>query len=128
MSHPGFSAYDVLRLSVRDSEIARVAYDAQTQEPLVVFGVQRSNLLAPVGIIWLLGTGRAGKMAFARRTKRMLPLLFENGIDTLTNVVWTEYRDCVKWLEWLGARFADSPCQGDHRFVQFYIPRDAVEA
>lgn len=122
LSNPGMTPYEVLAESVRVSAFARVAVDPKTATPLVAFGVQRAdNLLNGIGCIWLLGTGRAGVVRFARWTRRMLPAMFLPGIEVLTNVVWVEYRDCIKWLEWLGARFEPDPCPDAPNFVRFCI-------
>ena len=125
LSNPDMTAREVLEMSCHvfpDKAYVAIADGV----PVCAFGVQRSNQLCPVGTIWLLGTGRMGRIAFARQSRKMLPKLFGTDIDVLTNFVWSKYGAAVRWLEWLGARFLDSPVSSGREFVQFELLRSDI--
>lgn len=75
--------------------------------PACLFGSGPVNLLTRTGGVWLLGTAAIDRhaMAFARRNRAMLPELFGDLWDTLTNRVDARNRVTRRWLRWLGARF-----------------------
>ena len=118
--------YQVLHYSVTMSIVAQVAVDAETKVPMCVFGVQSINTVSGIGLVWMLGTGKGNKFTIARESKRMLRQMFLPGVEVLVNKVWNHHNTAVKWLDWLGAHFVDSPFVQDEVMVPFVLSRKRV--
>lgn len=98
LSH-GVSGYDALLYSVGVSRRCFAATVGGYR--LALFGVAPAD--RDTGSVWLLGSDAINlcPRAFARASKRFLPELVA-GFRRVENHVWAEYKQAIRWLEWLG--------------------------
>lgn len=99
-------------------------------EPVCLFGVGPIDLLSGEGAVWLLGADAMERngMAFACRNRAMLPELFGDLFQVLTNRVDARNLVSLRWLRWLGATITPAEPFGPFRlpFHQFELRREHV--
>lgn len=91
--------------------------------PEVMWGVKSANVLTGLGIPWLLGTDAVERhyVQFLRRSRPYLAELMR-GHEELRNIVDERNQISVRWLRWMGFRFAPEPVAiNGHRFREFRL-------
>lgn len=100
-----------------------VVYD---NEPLVMIGVVKRDMLTGSGVVWMLGANRALKYRkeFLRQTKPVIDEMLTI-YPRLCNMVHNKNTDSIRWLKWLGFTIDDPIPHGpdDELFHRFHLER-----
>jgi hypothetical protein len=77
--------------------------------PVCMFGVAAGNVLAGIGVPWMVSTNAAARheKTFLRRCRPVVDAM-QDSYPTLANVASDENVVVKRWLRWLGFDFADS--------------------
>lgn len=116
-----------LENSVKQSEVCFSGVFADGKVACI-FGATRINLLEDNAVIWSLSTDEVDshRLAFAAGSKAGVDLIFRSlpDVGEFSNWVDLDYKEAVKWLEWLGGDFSVNsvrPGRCGGRFGEFYI-------
>ena len=92
-------------------------------EIMALWGATRKSLISSDGIFWLIASQHAAKkpFLFAKETKR-LHGIFDAQYQRLENYVDAGNGKIIRWLEWLGFSFDQSPVISatGHRVLRFW--------
>lgn len=95
-------------------------------EPLIMFGLVKRDLISGTGIVWMLGSDNALKYRKGFLTKA--PLFIDEMLSIcprLMNMVHSENTESIRWLKWLGFTIEPPVRHGveNEFFHKFYIER-----
>lgn len=95
-------------------------------EPCVMFGLVRCDILSGKGVLWMLGTNNSLK--YRRKFLIHTPNVINEMLSIcpyLFNYVHVKNKVSIKWLEWLGFSFEDPAPHGVEQelFHKFSIER-----
>ena len=86
-----------------------------------MFGVAPRDILGGVGSPWLLGTGDVERHAITfLRLNRQYVLRMLDIFPHLVNFVDARHTVAIRWLKWLGFKFAPGPVPYGMRGMPFY--------
>ncbi|NJL06859.1 MAG: DUF2833 domain-containing protein [Methylacidiphilales bacterium] len=90
--------------------------------PEVMFGVGDANVLAGIGVVWLLGTDAVDRhyRMFLRLSLEWKPKLLSRH-SVLANFVSEDNAVSLRWLRWLGAEFGDPIKRRGTHFIPFEL-------
>ncbi len=116
----GYTPAEALIYSLRRSSIAYTALI--DGKPEVMFGAADLNILAGIGVPWLLGTDAIDKhyVAFLRRSVWWRGQLSKR-YPVMRNFVDDRNRAAKRWLRWLGFTLSDPVDMRGHAFRLFEL-------
>lgn len=95
-------------------------------EPLVMMGLVKRDMLTGSGIVWMLGANRALKYRkeFLRQTKPVIDEMLTI-CPRLCNMVHSKNRNSIQWLKWLGFTIDKPEKHGpdNELFHRFHLER-----
>lgn len=95
-------------------------------EPLVMIGLVKRDMLTGSGVIWMLGANRAlnYKKEFFRQTKPVIDEMLTI-CPRLCNMVHSKNTNSIQWLKWLGFTIDEPIPHGpdDELFHRFHLER-----
>lgn len=114
----GWDQSDYVSVAVNDKD-----------EPLVMFGLVKRDVLSGYGIIWLLGTNNA--MNHRREFLTKTPVIIDQMMTIcprLCNMVHDKNKESIRWLKWLGFTIDDPVPHGPHGelFHRFHKEKEHV--
>ena len=102
--------------AVRSVELSDVAFAARVNGKLhCIFGASIETLVDANAVGWMLCTNEPDRrpvdfLANCRAAFRLISDCFPN-VETLTNYVYADNGQAVRWLDWAGAWFSVEPAQ-----------------
>lgn len=95
-------------------------------EPLVMIGLVKRDILTGSGVIWMLGTNKSlnYRKEFLRQTQPIIDEML-NICPRLCNLVHSKNLSSIKWLKWLGFTIEEPIKHGSDNelFHRFYLER-----
>ena len=95
-------------------------------EPLVMFGLVKKDILSGSGTVWLLGANRAMqyKREFLTQSKPVIDEMLTI-CPRLCNMVHAKNKTSIRWLRWLGFTIEEPTQQGPDKelFHRFHLER-----
>lgn len=105
-----------IRALVSDGDVARVGLI--DGEVAAIWGARAGSALGRFGSVWCLTTGVVDRhrKTFVRESRREYEALLDRfgSVEVVTDV---EYGKAIRWMRWLGFRFAGSCMQNDHTWL-----------
>jgi len=95
-------------------------------DPLVMIGLVKRDILTGSGVIWMLGTNKAleHRREFFRQTKPIINEMLTI-CPRLCNMVHSKNINSIQWLKWLGFTIDEPIAHGpdDELFHRFHLER-----